>query len=131
MDSKKLSQEWFDSAENDFLYAQVGLKETTVFPQVAFLSQQVVEKYLKGFLVFHSSKPPFTHELPMLLDECIKINSELEHIRDACELLSGFYIETRYPPDIPDYTKEDIKQAFKSAELVRNKVKSLIKGEGV
>jgi len=61
---------------------------------------------LKGFLVFNKVAPPRIHELPKLLDECVKINPSLEKLRDACELLAGFYIESRYPPDIPDYTKK-------------------------
>lgn len=41
MDKKnlKLAKEWFDSADNDFNYARIGLKEDQIFPQIAFLSQ--------------------------------------------------------------------------------------------
>ncbi len=38
--SKDLASEWFESADSDFQYAEVGLKEGRIFPQVAFLSQQ-------------------------------------------------------------------------------------------
>lgn len=131
MDSNKLAKEWFDSAEGDFQYAEIGLKEDKVYPQTAFLAQQVAEKYLKGFLVLQGVKPIRSHELPMLLDECVKINPELEELRDVCEILSGFYVETRYPPDIPDFTKEDIQLAFDHAKMVRDKVKSLVESEGV
>ena len=125
MDSK-LAKEWFESADSDFQYAEVGLKSEEVFPQVAFLSQQVVEKYLKGYLVFNGVKPTRVHELPKLLDECVKVNSDLEKLRDACELPTGFYVETRYPPNIPEYTKEEIAKAFKNAKLVRKTVEVLI-----
>lgn len=125
MDTKKLSQEWFNSANSDFRYAQVGLEEDDIFPQIAFLSQQIAEKYLKGYLVLNNIKPNRTHELSLLLDECVKINPDLELIRDACETLSGFYIETRYPPDIPDYTKEDIEKAFEAAKQVKEKIGNL------
>lgn len=122
---KQLAREWFDSGESDFLYAKSGLKEKIVFPQVAFLSQQVAEKFLKGFLVLNSTKPPRIHELPRLLDECVKINSNLENLRDACELLSGFYAETRYPPDIPKFTKEEITKAFNDAKSVKNTIETI------
>lgn len=121
----KLAREWFDAANSDYLYAQIGLKEVDVFPQVAFLSQQVAEKLLKGYLIFKGKEPPRIHDLPKLLDECIKFAPELEELRDACELLSGFYVEVRYPPDIPDYTKEEIEEAFAAATLVREKIRSL------
>ena len=125
VDKAKLAHEWFDTAESDYLYAQIGLKEVDVFPQVAFLSQQVAEKLLKGYLIIKGKEPTRVHDLPKLLDECIRFAPKLEELRDACELLSGFYIEVRYPPDIPDYTKEEIEEAFAAATLVREKIRSL------
>lgn len=123
---KILAQEWFDSAVSDYQYAEVGLKEDTVFPQIAFLSQQIVEKYLKGVFILYGVEPPRIHELPKLLDGCEKLNPDLEKLRDACELLSGFYIETRYPPDIPEYTKEEIIEAFENAKLVKETIESTV-----
>ena len=121
-----LAKEWFDSAISDYQYAQVGLKEEMVFPQVAFLSQQIAEKFLKGFLILNQVEPPRMNELPKLLDECIKVDLSLEKIRDACEILTGFYIETRYPPDIPDYTKEEILDAFEKAKVVKEAIEKII-----
>jgi len=116
--NKSLAKEWFDSADSDFQYAQLGLKEDRIFPQVAFLSQQIAEKILKGYLVLNDRKPPRFHELPKILDDCVKINQDLEKLRDACELLTGFYVETRYPPDIPEYTKGEISESFEKAKFV-------------
>lgn len=124
-DSKqKLAQEWFDAAMSDYQYAAIGLKEDHVFPQVAFLSQQVAEKFLKGFLTLHAIEPPRTHDLTKLLDKCIKIKPGLEQLRDACEVLTGFYIEVRYPPDIPQYSKAEIQEAFDHATLVKEIIMS-------
>lgn len=125
--NKKLAEEWFESARSDYEYAKVGLHEIEVFPQVAFLAQQVAEKYLKGYLALSGIEPPRIHDLPKLLDGCLKINPDLEILRDGCELLTGFYVETRYPPDIPNYTKEDITEAFEKAKLVKETIESLIK----
>lgn len=125
--NKILVQEWFDAAQSDLKYAEVGLKEEIIFPQVAFLAQQVAEKYLKGFLLLNGIESPRIHELPKLLDECVKINKNLENLRDSCELLAGFYVETRYPPDIPNYTKEEIERAFAQAKNVKKKIEGIIK----
>lgn len=127
IDSKQLSKEWFDAALSDYNYALVGLKENEVYPQVAFLSQQIAEKYLKGFLILNGVNIQKVHELPKLLDECIKINNNLENLRDACEILTGFYTEVRYPPDIPDYTKDEILEAFNNAKLIKETIELLIK----
>ena len=125
--NKDLAKEWFYSANSDFQYAEVGLKEDKIFPQVAFLSQQIAEKFLKGYLVLNGNKPTRVHELPKILDECVKINPNLEKLRDACELLTGFYVETRYPPDIPDYTKEEITDSFDKARLIKETIEYLTK----
>ncbi len=125
IDNKKLAQEWFDAGESDFRYAEVGLKEMNVFPQVASLSQQVAEKYLKGFLILSGKNPERVHDLPKLLDECVKLEPKLESLRDVCELLVGFYVEVRYPPDIPEYTKGEMFEAFNSARLVKETIELL------
>lgn len=122
---RELAKEWFDSANSDYQYAEIGSKGEKVFPQVAFLSQQVAEKFLKGYLILNRIKPPRVHELPKLLDECVKIKADLEKLRDACEILTGFYIETRYPPDIPEYTKDEIAQAFERARLIKETIETL------
>lgn len=124
---RDLAKEWFDSVNSDFSYAEVGLKEEKIFPQIAFLSQQVAEKFLKGYLILNGVEPSRIHELPKILGECVKINPDLEGLRDACELLTGFYSETRYPPDIPDYLKEEVSEAFEQARLVKETIESQIK----
>lgn len=63
----------------------------------------------------------------MILDRCIKIYPDLVLLRDNCEILSGFYIETRYPPDIPDYTKTDIINAVSQAEQIKTVIEKLTK----
>ncbi|MBI4129965.1 HEPN domain-containing protein [Candidatus Roizmanbacteria bacterium] len=120
-----LAQEWISSAESDFQYATVGLKQRIIFPQVAFLSQQVAEKYLKGYLMFHGKVFPRIHDLTKLLDVCVRIEPELEKLRNSCELLTGFYIETRYPPDIPDYTKEEINKAYVAAKRIKEQIETV------
>lgn len=129
MDERKkiLAKEWFDAAISDYQYAEVGLREEQIYPQIGFLSQQIAEKFIKGFLILQGVEPPRIHELPALLNECVKINAELGDLRDACELLTGFYIESRYPPDIPQYSKEEITEAFRNAQLVKEKVEKAVR----
>lgn len=108
MDEHKiiLAKEWFDAALSDYQYAEVGLRENQIYPQ--------------------SVEPPRIHELPKLLNECIKIKEDLEDLRDACELLTGFYIESRYPPDMPQYSKEEIVEAFHNAQIVKEKIEKAV-----
>lgn len=124
---QKLAKEWFASAISDYKYAEVGLKENKPFPQITFLCQQAAEKYLKGFLILNHINPSRIHDLPKLLDGCVKIRPELEKLRDSCELLTGFYIESRYPPDIPDYTLKEIMNAFENAKLIKETIEHILK----
>lgn len=123
---KLLAKEWFDGANSDYQYAEVGLREEQIYPQIAFLSQQVAEKFMKGFLILHGIEPPRIHDLPKLLSECVKINPDLEAIRDDVELLTGLYIESRYPPDIPEYGKEEIVEAFQRAGRVKERIEKAV-----
>lgn len=119
---KTLAKEWFDAAISDYHYAEVGLREDQIYPQIGFLSQQIAEKFIKGFLILRGVEPPRIHELPKLLNECVKIKADLEDLRDACELLTGFYVESRYPPDMPQYSKEEIIEAFRNAQVIKEKI---------
>lgn len=127
--NQKLASEWFDAAENDYQYALLGVEEEHIYPQVGFSSQQFVEKILKGYLVLRGIDPPRIHDLQKLLNEASKINPEFVNFKIECQTLNGFYVESRYPPDIPDYTKDEILTALHAAENVRNFFKKNILGK--
>ena len=116
---RKLAQEWFDKADNDLLFAKAGWKETNISSIACFLSQQVVEKYLKGFLTSRAIEPERTHNLTKLLKGCIKIDRNFERFIKQCEIMNKYYIESRYPLDMPqNYSKKQVKEAFKTAENI-------------
>ena len=94
---------------------------------VCFLSQQMAEKYLKGYLVFQGKEFPKIHDLAKLLRLCQKIDSEFSKLKSEVQYLRGFYIATRYPGDYPQFSFEDAERAFKKAlrikKFISNKVK--------
>jgi hypothetical protein len=47
-------------------------------------------------------------------------------LQDACEILSGFYIESRYPPDMPEYSKAELADAFSKAKTIKEIIDSEI-----
>jgi len=125
-DTKTLATEWFESGENNLGYARLGLAESEYYPEACVLCQQAGERYLKGFLVLNNKEPERTHDLTRLLDECIRIEPKFEEIRDECELLTGFYTEARYPPEIPEYSKDEAEEALRAAEKIVNFIGELI-----
>ncbi|MBI3559159.1 HEPN domain-containing protein [Candidatus Gottesmanbacteria bacterium] len=63
-----------------------------------------------------------------LLEEVVEVVPSFSEIVEECEILNSFYIESRYPPEMPDYTKEDILKALHAAEKVRNLFQKVVLG---
>ena len=121
-----LAKEWFLRAQDDELSAKDILEDRQGSPNtVCFLSQQMAEKSLKGFLSFHNERFPKIHQLDMLINLCKEIDSQFEELRQEAEDLSEFYISTRYPGDYPQFSFRDAQEAFNKAI----KIKSLVLGK--
>ncbi len=112
---------WFAMAEDDLNFAKVGLREK-FYSQVCFLSQQAIEKTLKGYLVHLGKTYPKTHKLIDLYRLCGA--KFLEPFKNKIKLIDEFYIPTRYPDGIPGglpnraSNDADASEALKTAEDV-------------
>lgn len=112
---------WFAMAEDDLNFAKVGLRER-FYSQVCFLSQQAIEKALKGYLVHLGKTYPKTHKLIDLYRLCGA--TFLEPFKNKIKLIDEFYIPTRYPDGIPGglpnraSNETDANEALKTAEDV-------------
>ena len=116
---KLLAEEWFKKARDDHKSAKVVLEEGGYYGTTCFLAQQMAEKYLKGFLVYSAWKMAKIHDLVKLLNECKKISPVFQDLEDECILLNGYYIETRYPLDMPvDYSKKEAREALTAADNI-------------
>lgn len=119
--NKKLGREWFQKGENDLKSAQIILKENDGPPAtVCFLSQQVAEKYLKGFLVYNGKSFRKVHDLLEIISECEEIEKGVSDLRPAAAELNEYYIESRYPIEIPDFNEKQAKDALKKAEKIKD-----------
>lgn len=122
-DSKNLElmEEWFLRAYDDEISTEDILQDQHGSPNtVCFLSQQMAEKLLKGFLVFHKKKFPKIHHIDKLLNLCKEIDSQFEELREEAEELSEYYISTRYPGDYPQFSFKNAKEAFKKASEIKS-----------
>lgn len=125
--NKKLAGEWFDKAGEDELSARSILGSRAGSPStVCFLSQQMSEKYLKGFLVYKGEKFPKIHQLDRLVKLCGDIDKDFVKIKGAAEFLSVFYITARYPGDYPQFSFKDARAAFDNAQRIKNFIINLI-----
>jgi HEPN domain-containing protein len=121
--------EWAAKAESDFEAAK-DLARRRVHPlpdQVAYLSEQCAEKYLKAFLVAHGIVPPKVHNLGRLNDMCAEIDANLSLIRVDVELLNPYGINIRYPGEeaTPDDAKNALLCARRVRELIRRRLATL------
>lgn len=116
--AKHLSDEWINKAQNDLKTAEILYREKGPTDSLCFHCQQAVEKYLKGFLVFHQKEFPKAHDLILLLNLCKKIDKSFKDVQEEIIALNRYYIETRYPPEVPVYSRQECKEALKNAEKI-------------
>ncbi|HEX7574844.1 MAG TPA: HEPN domain-containing protein [Candidatus Methanoperedens sp.] len=129
MDNKDVAKRWFSKGNNDLIagnYIITMLNPPT--DTICFHSQQVAEKYLKGFLAFHDIETPKVHGIEDLISMCVRIDPEFSKLYDIGSDLSGYAVEVRYPTE-EDHkiTIEEAQRALEIAEkfkkFVLNKLK--------
>lgn len=114
--------EWLKKADEDFQFAFMNLREHKPFyAQICFHFHQAAEKYLKAYIIANELEFMKIHDLPLLLSICSSKDSSLDILRDECEYLNAFYVETRYPVHWPtNFSSEEAEKAFKAADQVRS-----------
>jgi HEPN domain-containing protein len=112
---------WVMKASNDL---KIGKDEIiTVNPatdMVCFHMQQCVEKYLKAFLVHKEREITKTHNLSIVLQECVEIDPSFKELMEAgIDELTAYAVGTRYPDDFYQPTVEESRKAIDAAERVK------------
>ena len=121
----EIISEWITKADEDFEFALINQKEGKPFhAQICFHFQQSAEKYLKAFIVSNDLEFKRTHELPLLLNLCLSKDPSFEELKDDCEYLTTFYIETRYPVHWPmHFSISESRNCSEAAKRIRSFVK--------
>jgi len=116
-ESRAEATRWLRQAENDLLFAQLGLRNE-FHAQVCFQCQQICEKAVKAIRYCNGERFVYGHSL-MELTSGLK---ELAGLRDDFAVLDQYYIPTRYPNGLPGgvpyetYTSKQAAQAVRTAE---------------
>lgn len=120
---RKITQEWLNKAQSDYLFAEASLREFSGFySQICILCHDVVEKYLKAFLISQGKRPDRIHDLLAILNESCQVDSTLDVISTQCSILNDYYIPLKYPSHYPEMTLEQAKEAFIAAGVVRGEI---------
>lgn len=126
-----LAQEWFDKADEDLGVAEHLLNEGAFPAPICVHAHQAVEKYLKGFLVFHGKdiKDEFKiHNLGKLYEYAHALDKRVDNtVKESCFTLNRYYIEARYPADMPDYPWKDVEEAVAAAKIVKQVIERATK----
>lgn len=119
MVDKSIIQEWLQKGQSDFQFAEASLKEGRFYEQICYLFQQSAEKYLKAFIIINDLPFKKVHDLGVLIETLTEKFSVDKELKEACDFLTTFYVEARYPgfPDLV-ITKEIALRARLSAELI-------------
>ena len=118
---------WRLKAEEDFNAASILAEHGGPPATICFLCQQVAEKYLKGYLLLRRQTPRRIHHLDVLLEDCIALDDSFRRLVDDAVFLKRYYIESRYPDDLPhDVRSEEAVEAMTAASHVRDFVQAQV-----
>lgn len=99
-DSKRY-YDWLYHAYQDLLSAKILIDDKRLYEQVVFHCQQAIEKSLKAFLLYKAHRLFDGHNLTWLCKQAAMLDSEFTPWIEKSTQLNRFYIETRYPADVP------------------------------
>ena len=124
----ELIKAWFLKADRDLLTIDHEFSSSNpVLETICFHSQQAVEKYLKGYLIFLDIPFRKTHELGELVTTIENKDKEISKLKLEVDQLTGYAVEIRYPDDFIELSVIDANEAkniaFKLKEYIINKVK--------
>lgn len=100
-DSKRY-YDWLFHAYQDLLAARMLIVDRRLFNPTVFHCQQAIEKSLKAFLLYKHRKLFDGHNLTWLCKQAALTDQSFTKWIGKSTLLNRFYIETRYPADIPE-----------------------------
>jgi HEPN domain-containing protein len=104
-------------ARDDLAVARLVYRED-YFSHVCFLSQQCIEKALKGYLLWIAHDYPRVHRLVELVMRCQAHDADFGELLAACIVVDQYYIPTRYPNGVPGSLPGGLPGSEEAAEAV-------------
>ncbi|MDR3012885.1 MAG: HEPN domain-containing protein [Chitinispirillales bacterium] len=121
---------WIKFAQNDY-EAAVILSERFRPPieAVCYHCQQSAEKILKAYVIAQTGKREKTHNLELVLNECLPYSTDFSALINNCLDLNPYLSLARYPSTI-EPTAHHMKQAIKDAGEILEFTKAKLKEIG-
>lgn len=134
MNKEEYIKLWIEKADGDLKVAKRELhSEDPVLDAVCFHLQQAVEKYLKAFLSKFLKKIKRTHNLELLLEQCIQIDTDFSEYEEKFDPIAECGVEIRYPDTYLMFEEDELAAMLEIVEgfkaFVRGKI--TIDGNGI
>jgi HEPN domain-containing protein len=117
---------WIERAKSSLELAQAKIIRHIHYEDLCFQLQQAAEKALKGLMIYYGFEPEFTHNIEILLKELKKFTEIPENIKESAQL-TNYAIQTRYPGEYDEISKDEYEKSLKIASIcldwVENKIK--------
>jgi HEPN domain-containing protein len=127
---RQLVRSWLRKAHHDLAAARLLSGTETELADIAvYHCQQAAEKALKGLLVFHDQRAPKTHDVGLLVELAVNVESRTEALRDPADRLTPFATAYRYPSTIDLPLAAELEQALEDAQTVFQQVVSFLPPE--
>lgn len=126
--NKERALEWINFAANDLSVATHLNEVFRPLPEntICWLCQQSVEKSLKAILAYHDVKIKKIHDIGLILKDTAKLEPSVGLDDKIAAKITVFAVESRYPDNVFDFTKEDAELGLKYAERVLDQVKQAL-----
>ena len=123
---------WVKKADNDLKAAEHLIQfEEPLTDIISFHCQQAVEKYLKAYLTFVDARVKKTHDLEVILNQCIEKDREFDKLdMERISKLSFYAVGIRYPEEYFELSAEETKELFETAKQVREFVLKKLEEKG-
>lgn len=118
--------DWFKIGDREIKRAR-NLLDLQDIEGACFNLQQAIEKYLKGYLLSQGWQLRRIHDLDTLLNEALTYDNSFEFFRPACQKITQYYVEDRYPfTAASELTGKEAEESFAIAEALIKKIQTLV-----
>lgn len=108
--------DWLEFSQDDLKAAHLLLETEGLPNMAAFHCQQCIEKALKAYILYTTHGHVDGHNLTWLCRQAVRSDPRFQEWLDESAVLNRFYIETRYPSDMPlELTEAYVRRVYEMA----------------